>query len=67
MDSVGGFAIWQSCQRKNTPSAANISAYADIVRERAVVRGVISVAKIRFPKLVLIRRGVPAKICWNMR
>ncbi len=35
--------IWQSCQ-KNTPSAANISAYADIVRERAVVREMISVA-----------------------
>lgn len=34
--------IWQSCQ--NTPSAANISAYADIVRERAVVREMISVA-----------------------
>lgn len=29
---------------KNTPSAANISAYADIVRERAVVREMISVA-----------------------
>ena len=27
-----------------TPSAANISAYADIVRERAVVREMISVA-----------------------
>ena len=29
---------------KNTPSAANIAAYADIVRERAVVREMISVA-----------------------
>ena len=29
---------------KNTPSAANISAYAEIVRERAVVREMISVA-----------------------
>ncbi|ECE4451450.1 replicative DNA helicase, partial [Salmonella enterica] len=29
---------------KNTPSAANISAYADIVRERAVVRDMIAVA-----------------------
>ncbi len=29
---------------KNTPSAANICAYADIVRERAVVREMISVA-----------------------
>lgn len=42
LDSVGGLLIWQSCQ--NTPSAANISAYADIVRERAVVREMISVA-----------------------
>ncbi|MGP1954918.1 MAG: DnaB-like helicase C-terminal domain-containing protein, partial [Arsenophonus sp. NC-QC1-MAG3] len=29
---------------KNTPSVANINAYADIVRERAVVRDMIAVA-----------------------
>ena len=42
LDSVGGFAYGRTV--KNTPSAANISAYADIVRERAVVREMISVA-----------------------
>ncbi len=35
LDSVGGFAYLAELS-KNTPSAANISAYADIVRERAV-------------------------------
>ncbi len=39
----GGFAYLAELS-KNTPSAANISAYADIVRERAVVREMISVA-----------------------
>ncbi|CAJ0993441.1 replicative DNA helicase [Pantoea sp. Nvir] len=40
---VGGFAYLAELT-KNTPSAANINAYADIVRERAVVREMISVA-----------------------
>lgn len=43
LDGVGGFAYLAELS-KNTPSAANISAYADIVRERAVVRDMISVA-----------------------
>lgn len=43
LDSVGGFAYLAELS-KNTPSAANISAYADIVRERAVVRDMIAVA-----------------------
>ncbi|MBS1207215.1 MAG: replicative helicase [Proteobacteria bacterium] len=43
LDSVGGFAYLAELS-KNTPSAANISAYADIVRERAVVREMITVA-----------------------
>lgn len=43
LDSVGGFAYLAELS-KNTPSAANISSYADIVRERAVVREMISVA-----------------------
>ncbi|MDF7679342.1 replicative DNA helicase [Enterobacteriaceae bacterium ESL0689] len=43
LDSVGGFAYLAE-MAKNTPSAANIGAYADIVRERAVVREMISVA-----------------------
>ncbi|MGL4545216.1 MAG: replicative DNA helicase [Plesiomonas sp.] len=43
LDDVGGFAYLAELS-KNTPSAANISAYAEIVRERAVVRDMISVA-----------------------
>ena len=43
LNIVGGFAYLAELS-KNTPSAANISAYADIVRERAVVREMISVA-----------------------
>ncbi len=43
LDLVGSFAYLAELS-KNTPSAANISAYADIVRERAVVREMISVA-----------------------
>ncbi|MEQ4530698.1 MAG: replicative DNA helicase [Mixta sp.] len=43
LDMVGGFAYLAELS-KNTPSAANIKAYADIVRERAVVREMIAVA-----------------------
>ncbi len=43
LDNVGGFAYLAELS-KNTPSAANINAYADIVRERAVVREMILVA-----------------------
>lgn len=43
LDDVGGFAYLGEIA-KNTPSAANILAYADIVRERAVVRDMIGVA-----------------------
>ncbi|MFB6422187.1 MAG: replicative DNA helicase [Candidatus Malihini olakiniferum] len=43
LDTVGGFAYLAELA-KNTPSAANISAYSDIVRERAVVREMITVA-----------------------
>ncbi|MGS5499298.1 replicative DNA helicase [Citrobacter sp. SL156] len=43
LDHVGGFAYLAELS-KNTPSSANICAYADIVRERAVVREVISVS-----------------------
>ncbi|MFP1529002.1 DnaB-like helicase N-terminal domain-containing protein [Escherichia coli] len=57
LDSVGGFAYLAELS-KNTPSAANISAYADIVRERAVVREMICRLRMRLPKPVLIRRGV---------
>ena len=43
LESVGGFAYLGEIA-KNTPSAANINAYAEIVRERAVVREMIHVA-----------------------
>ncbi|MBS3797351.1 MULTISPECIES: replicative DNA helicase [unclassified Pseudoalteromonas] len=43
LESIGGFAYLGEIA-KNTPSAANISAYAHIVRERAVVREMIGVA-----------------------
>ncbi|WP_341270483.1 replicative DNA helicase [Morganella morganii] len=43
LENVGGFAYLAELS-KNTPSAANINAYADIVRERAVIRDMISVA-----------------------
>ncbi|WOH37093.1 replicative DNA helicase [Thalassotalea fonticola] len=43
IDDVGGF-VYLAEMMKNTPSAANISAYADIVRERAVTRELIKVA-----------------------
>ncbi|MFY8300503.1 replicative DNA helicase [Pseudoalteromonas sp. SS15] len=43
LSAVGGFAYLAEIA-KNTPSAANIDAYASIVRERAVVREMITVA-----------------------
>ncbi|WP_105200113.1 MULTISPECIES: replicative DNA helicase [unclassified Pseudoalteromonas] len=43
LEGIGGFAYLGEIA-KNTPSAANISAYAHIVRERAVVREMIGVA-----------------------
>jgi replicative DNA helicase len=43
LEAIGGFAYLVEIARI-TPSAANISAYAEIVRERAVVREMISVA-----------------------
>ncbi|WP_315852634.1 DnaB-like helicase N-terminal domain-containing protein, partial [Pseudomonas aeruginosa] len=42
LDSVGGFAYLAELS-KNTPTAANISPYADIVHERAVARAMSSV------------------------
>ncbi|QFI55632.1 replicative DNA helicase [Aeromonas simiae] len=43
LEEVGGLAYLVEIA-KNTPSAANIGAYAEIVRERAVVREMIAVA-----------------------
>ncbi|WP_341502066.1 replicative DNA helicase [Gallaecimonas sp. GXIMD4217] len=43
LDDAGGFAYLGEIAR-NTPSAANIHAYAEIVRERAVTREMIAVA-----------------------
>ncbi len=42
LEQVGGLA-YLATLAKNTPSAANIKAYADIVRERAILRNLISV------------------------
>lgn len=65
LDSVGGFAYLAELS-KNTPSAANISAYADIVRERAVVREMISVAN-EIAEAGFDPQGAPARICWIWR
>ncbi len=43
LDEVGGFAYLAELA-KNTPSAANINAYAGIVQERSLIRGMIGVA-----------------------
>ena len=43
LEDAGGF-VYLAEMMKNTPSAANIVAYADIVRERAVTRELIAVA-----------------------
>lgn len=43
LDMVGGFAYLAELS-KNTPSAANVNAYAEIVRQRAVMRDLIKVA-----------------------
>ncbi len=43
LEDAGGF-VYLAEMMKNTPSAANITAYAEIVRERAVTRELISVA-----------------------
>ncbi len=43
LDDAGGF-VYLAEMIKNTPSAANIVAYADIVRERAITRDLIGVA-----------------------
>lgn len=43
LEEVGGFAYIVELA-KNTPSAANIKAYADIVRERALIREMITAA-----------------------
>ncbi|WP_395480102.1 replicative DNA helicase [Candidatus Curculioniphilus buchneri] len=43
LDTVGGFAYLAELS-KNIPSVANIVAYADIVRERAILREIIAIA-----------------------
>jgi replicative DNA helicase len=45
LDQVGGLAYLGSLAR-DTPTAANIRAYADIVRERSVLRQLISVGNL---------------------
>lgn len=44
LDSVGGVAYLSELSR-NTPSAANITAYADIVRERSILRQLITISQ----------------------
>ncbi|QDX30993.1 SPI-7-type island replicative DNA helicase [Dickeya poaceiphila] len=44
IDSVGGFAYLAE-MAKNTPSAANIDAYADIVRNRSVARQLVMLGR----------------------
>ncbi|WP_343192568.1 replicative DNA helicase [Buchnera aphidicola (Taiwanaphis decaspermi)] len=44
LDNVGRFSYLAELS-KNTPSVANINAYADIVRERAIIREIIKVSK----------------------
>ncbi|WP_041567527.1 replicative DNA helicase [Candidatus Blochmanniella pennsylvanica] len=43
LELVGGFAYLAELS-KNVPSASNVVAYADIVRERSVIRAMISIA-----------------------
>jgi len=43
LDEAGGFSYLIELA-KNTPSAANVSAYASVIRERAIVRELIGVA-----------------------
>ncbi len=44
LDDVGGMNYLSELAR-NTPSAANINAYADIVRERSILRQLIHVSQ----------------------
>ena len=44
VDKAGGFAYFAAIA-KNTPSAANVVAYADIVREKSLLRTIIAVGK----------------------
>ncbi|WHL25055.1 MAG: replicative DNA helicase [Candidatus Blochmannia vicinus] len=43
LESVGGFAYLAELS-KNVPSTSNVVAYADIVRERSVIRAMIAIA-----------------------
>ena len=44
LDTVGGVAYLSELSR-NTPSAANITAYADIVREKSILRQLINISQ----------------------
>ncbi|BBI52153.1 hypothetical protein HORIV_45740 [Vreelandella olivaria] len=61
LDTVGGLAFLAELAR-NTPSASNIRAYADIVRERATLRK-RSVRPIKLPIVPLPPRGVLRMNC----
>ena len=55
LDNAGGLAYLGSLAN-NTPSAANIGAYADIVRERSVMRELIRAASDISPRCLHARR-----------
>lgn len=58
LDIVGGFAYLAELS-KNTPSAANIVPYADVIRERAMERYGISKA-VEMQELLISRNGMTA-------
>lgn len=65
LEDVGGFAYLADLA-KNTPSAANINAYAEIVAERALVRNLIGVAN-EIADAGYDPQGAALKICWIWR
>lgn len=65
LEDVGGFAYLADLA-KNTPSAANINAYAEIVAERALVRNLIGVAN-EIADAGYDPQGATLKICWIWR
>ena len=61
-DSVGGFAYLADLSN-NTPNAINILAYAEIVREKAILRELIAVGN-RIAETVIPQKAKTSKWCW---
>ena len=59
-DSVGGFAYLADLSN-NTPNAINILAYAEIVREKAILRELWEIVS---QKTVILRKAKTSKWCW---